>query len=185
MNGLLGGNIANVERIEIVTDETTPATYVLETATSCNYNAVVSQGQDVEQRVKNVLMGLLRTDDLVKGYDIELEDQRLHGAILALVDGGTLTGAGDQWTKYQATAIGTEISRKSFTLKLYTSDRDTDGGVVTYHKWTFPDCKGSPVSGGAADGSFTNMKYSIKSRPAKTHIPLTVDAVESLPSVSA
>lgn len=185
MSLLTGGNIANVERIQIETEETTPRTFVFETANSCNFNAQVSSGQEVEQRVKNTLMGLLKTDDLVKGYDLELEDQRLIAPVLALLDGGTLTGTGDEWTKYEAPAVGNAPERVAFTLTMYTSDRDTDGEAKAYYAWKFPTCKGTPVSGSAQDGSFTNMRYTIKSRPAMGVKPMEITKVTTLPAVTS
>lgn len=67
MAKLTGGNIANVERIKIELEGEDAATsYVFETATSCIFTAAVSSGQEVEQRVKNTLCGMIKTDDIVK-----------------------------------------------------------------------------------------------------------------------
>lgn len=183
MSLLTGGNIANIERIRIVTEDDTAKTFVFETATSCAYNAAVSAGNEVEQRVKNQIYGLLKTEDLVKGYDLELEDQRLIIEVLALVDGGTLTGTGEEWTKYASPVAGSPVSRTKFSVELYTSDRDTDGEAIAYHCWKFVGCKGSPVSGSMTDGNFATQKYSIKSRPPKGVSPMEVTRVKELPAV--
>lgn len=188
MAKLTGGNIANVERIKIELEgEETATSYVFETATSCTFTAAVSSGQEVEQRVKNALCGMIKTDDIVKGYDIELEDQRLIAEVLALVDGGTLetaeSGSGG-WTKYTAPAIGTAVERKPFTLTMYTSDRNADGDAIEYYAWEFKTCRGKPVGGSSADNQFTNMKYTIQSRPAFGVSPMTVSRVEELPAVA-
>lgn len=182
---LTGGNIANIERVKVTTDETTPSTYVFETATSCSFDAALSTGNETEQRVKNTIMGLLKTEDLVKGYDLTLEDQRLIMEILALVDGGTLTSAaGGGWEKYASPVAGSPVVRKSFTLELYTSDRDTDGDAIEYYCWKFAGCKGSPVSGNATDGNFATVKYTIKSRPPKGTSPMEITRVDALPAVA-
>lgn len=183
---LTGGNIANIERVQIATKDTQPKTYVFETASNATFNASVEQGTEVTQRVKNAIMGLIRTEDLVKGYDIELEDQRLIMEIFALIDGGTVTnktGGGD-WEKYASPAAGSPVTRTEFDMTLYTSDRDSDGGAIEYYAWKFASCKGSPVSGGAKDDDFTTMKYTIKSRPAKGVSALELTRAESLPEVT-
>lgn len=183
---LTGGNIANVERIKITTDETSAKTYVFETATSCSFTAAVSSGQEVEQRIKNTVMGLLKTDDLVKGYDIELEDQRLIPEILALVDGGTLTMDTEtptEWKKYASPVAGQGVMRTSFSLELYTSDRDTDASAKEFYVWKFVGCKGKPVGGSAADNAFSSMKYTIESRPAAGSSALEITRVTELPAV--
>lgn len=181
---LEGFNIANVERVKIVTDDQNPVMHVFETASSATATPAVSAGQEVEQRVKNAIKGLIRTEDIVKGYDIELEDQRVIMEVFALVDGGTVAGTGANWSKYSGPTAGASVTRKSFTLYLYTSDRDTDGGAVAYHEWKFPGCKGKAVPLSFADGSFASMKYSITSRPA-TGVPvIEVEEIEELPAVN-
>ena len=184
LNLLTGGNIANVERIKIVTEETTAKTFIFETATSCKFTAAVSAGNEVEQRVKNTIMGLLKTEDIVKGYDIEFTDERLIADILALIDGGTLTMAsgGSDWETYSSPVAGSPVTRKAFTLNLYTSDRDTDGEPNEYYVWTFAHCKGKPVDGGAEDGAFSKTTYKIESRPANGTSPMTVTRVDTLPN---
>ena len=184
MSLLEGFNIANVERVKIVTEEETPATHVFETASSATATPAVSAGQEVEQRVKNAIKGLLRTEDIVKGYDIELEDQRVIMDVFALIDGGTATGAGAAWTKYTGPSAGASVTRKGFSLYLYTSDRDTDGGALAYHEWTFPGCKGKAVPLNFSDGAFSSMKYSITSRPATGVGVIDVQKIEELPAVT-
>lgn len=183
-NPLTGGNIANIERIKITTLDAAPKTYIFDTANSATYTAALSSGEEKEQRCGNTLMGLLRTEDLVKGYDIKLEDQRLIPEILELVDGGTLTTTGEadtQTKKYAAPVAGQPVTRKKFDLTLYTSDRDTDADVIKYNGWKFPKCKGSPISGSFAQGDFSKMEYNLASRPAMGESPLTIEEVSALP----
>lgn len=179
-----GGNIANVERIKIVTDETTARTFVFKTSTSATFQASVSSGVEKEQRVKNAILGLIKTEDIVKGYDIDVEDQRLIMDVFALIDGGTVTTETDGWTKYEAPAAGSTVTRTPFTLSLYTSDRDSDGSANEYYEWKFFGCKGTPVSGGAKDDDFQTIKYSIKARPANGVSPMTLERADTLPDVT-
>lgn len=186
-NPLTGGNIANIERIKVVTIEQTPKTYIFDTATSASYTASVSSGEEKEQRCGNTLMGLLQTEDLVKGYDIKLEDPRLIPEILALVDGGTLTTTGTtgaETNKYTAPVAGQPVTRTKFDLYLYTSDRDTDADVIKYNEWKFVKCKGSPVSGSFTQGDFSKMEYNLKSRPALGETPMQITEVEELPTAT-
>ena len=186
-NPLTGGNIANIERIKVVTVEETPKTYIFDTATSATYTASVSSGEEKEQRCGNTLMGLLQTEDLVKGYDLKLEDPRLIPEILALVDGGTLSTSGAAETlknSYSAPVAGKPVSRTKFDLYLYTSDRDTDADVIKYNEWKFPKCKGSPVSGSFTQGDFSKMEYNLKSRPAMGETPMQINEVDKLPTAS-
>lgn len=182
---ITGGNIANCERIKIVTIETTPKTYVIETATNLSFTGVVSAGAEQELRVKNTIHGTLRTEDIVKGYDITLDDPKLHTQIFALVDGGTLTPeAGEVGEKYEAPVAGSPVSRTPFDLYAYSSDRDTDGDAIAYHEWKFPNCKGKPFEGSLKDGEFSNQSYKIASRPAAGVSPMTMQRIAELPSTT-
>lgn len=184
MSKLTGFNIANVERVKVETEEATPEVFVFETSNSASCTPAVSQGQEVEQRIKNTIMGLLQTDDIVKGYDIELEDQRFIPEMFALVDGGSNRSDGSAWTGYSSPVAGTVVTRKKFKLTLYTSDRDTDATANAYHAWVFTSCKGKGVPLTFADGTFASVKYSISSRPASGVSPFTVDELEELPAVT-
>lgn len=186
MSMLEGGNIANVERVKIVTIEETPETHVLETASSATFTGVVSAGAEQELRIKNTIHGMIKTEDLVKGYDIELADQKLLLKVYALVDGGTYTPATTEPAvneKYAAPVAGAPVNRKKFDLYLYTSDRDTDGDALAYHAWKFPSCKGKPVDGSFKDGEFATNTYKIASRPPKGVSPMTMERIDDLPEV--
>lgn len=181
---LTGFNIANVERVKIETEEQTPAVYVFETASSCACAPAVSAGQEIEQRIKNVIMGMIKTDDVLKGYDITLEDQRLIVEMLALVDGGTLTLDQGAFTKYEGPDAGTSPTHKAFKLTLYTSDRDTSGDANSYYSWEFTHCKGKPVELGSRDNEFRTTSYTIESRPASGSPMVTLKPVADLPAVT-
>ena len=179
---IAGGNIVGCERVRVVTLESAPRAYVFETATSLSFAASVSAGTEQELRVKNAILGALRTENIVKGYDIELDDPALNTQILALVDGGDLTGApGEVGEIYAAPAAGSPVSRVPFDLYAYSADRDTDGEAMAYHEWKFPACKGKPIEVALKDGEFSTIRYKIESRPGAGAPPLTMRRIAALP----
>lgn len=175
---LTGFNIANVERVRIVTEETQPVTHMFRTMTSFDAEPYIEEGEEVVQRVKNTIMGRLKTEDLLGGYDLSCEDERLIPEILALIDGGTWDAENETYT---APAIGTEVVRKAFTVYFYTSDRGGNGEVRNYLEWKFPHCKGKPVKLSGKDNEFTKPAYDIQSRPGDGENPFTVKVVDALP----
>lgn len=182
---LEGGNIANIERVKIVTIEPTPKTYVFETVNSAVFTAVVSQGTENELRTKDTIHGLIRTEDLTKGYDVDFSDRTLLLQVFALIDGGTYTpGADGAGEKYAAPVSGAPVKRTPFDLYLYTSDRDTDGEALAFHEWKFPSCKGKPVNGNLKDGDFATNEYKAASRPPKGVSPMGFERIEELPAVA-
>lgn len=177
--GLLTGyNIANVERVKIVTKEEQPKTHIWQTMTSFDAEPYIEEGEEVVQRVKNTIMGRIKTDDLAGGTDLTCEDERLIPEILALVDGGTWDAESKTYT---GPVVGKETTRTPFDIYFYTSDRNTDGSVNTYLEWLYPSCKGSPVKGLGKDNEFSKPSYTIQSRPATGESDKTIKVVEELP----
>lgn len=175
---LTGYNIANVERVKIVTRENSPVTHIWRTMTSFDAEPYIEEGEEKVQRVKNTIMGRLITDDLAGGTDLKCEDERLIPEILALVDGGSWDASEKAYT---GPVIGQETVRKSFDIYFYTSDRGPDGEVLNYLEWLYPSCKGSPVKSSGKDGDFSKPSYTIKSRPAAGESDKTVKVVKTLP----
>ena len=178
---LEGFNIANVEHVTLTTKDTSPVTYHYRTMSSFDAESKVSEGEEKTQRVKNRIMGRLKSEDVLEGYDLDCEDECVIPEILSLVDGGTWDSSAK---KYSAPVIGTDATRKSFDMDIYTSNRDASGAAASYLKWHFPNCKGQPVSISGKDDDFSKFKYKISSRAAKGQSPFTVEVVEALPEVS-
>lgn len=174
--------IANVARVEVVTEETSAKTYVVETANEIALEAFVSEGEEKELRKLNRLIAQLRTEDIVKGYDITLKDLVIHPFVLAIVDGGqsTVSETGD--FSYDGPTMGEVVSRTPFTLNIYTEEKDTDGETAGYLKLTCKHCKGSPAKFTVKDGDFYAPEYTIKSRPKKGEKPLSITQVDELPA---
>lgn len=179
---LAGFNIANVEHVTMTTQGDSPVTRHYRTMTSFDAESKVSEGEEKTLRIKNQIMGRLKYEDIPEGYDLECEDGNVIPEILALVDGGTWDS---DTKKYTAPLIGTEVKRTMFDMDIYTSNRDTSGAATNYLKWSFPNCKGKPVSISAKDDDFSKSKYKIESRAGNGQAPFTVEVVEELPTVEA
>lgn len=178
--------IANIVRVELETEETTPKQYrLIDVASEADVTAFVSEGEQKELRVKNVIKAQNNMEDIVKGYDIRLLSATLAAEILALVDGGTLRFDDIEVTKvvgYDAPAIGEVIERQPFTLKIYTEEKDADGSTISYVCFKFLHCKGTPVNYRMQDGEFFAPEMLIRSRPKKGESPASVDFIDALPA---
>lgn len=172
--------LANIARVEIVTEETEPKEYRLtDVATDADVIAYVSQGEEKELRVKNVIKAQNKTEDIVMGYDIKLISATMIPEILALVDGGTW----DPLTKeYAAPVIGVPVVRKSFTMNIYTEEKDADGSTISYVKFTYKNCKGKPVNYSLKDGEFFVPEMNATSRPKVGQSPVNFIILDELPA---
>ncbi len=175
--------IANVCRVDIITDETTPVKITMETNTDAGCEPVISEGKEEELRSKNRIIAQVMTEDLVKGYDLTLKDTVVVPEEFALIDGGTLTMAqGDTRFTYTGPQTGSVISRKKFVTDIWTEEKDTDGETIGYQRFRFRSCKGTPVKFSIKDGTFFAPEYTIKSRPSSKQTPVEIKSFDDLPA---
>ncbi len=178
--------LANIVRVEIETEETTPKQYRLtDVASEAEIAAYVSEGDEKELRVKNVIKAQNKTEDIVVGYDIKLVSATMVLEILALVDGGTLRHDDIEPTKvvgYDAPVVGAPVERKPFTMHIYTEEKDADGSTSSYVKFTYKHCKGTPVDYALQDGEFFSPELTVKSRPKMNESPVGIDILDALPA---
>lgn len=178
--------LANIVRVDIITEEETPKSYRLtDVATEANSTAFISEGAENELRVKNTIKAQNKFEDIVKGYDTTLTSATMVGEILALIDGGTLRYDAEETTKivgYDAPPIGSVVSRTPFTAKIYTAEKDVDGSDVSYVCFNYLHCKGTPVNYVFTDGEFFAPQLLFESRPKMGESPVTLDFYDELPA---
>lgn len=177
--------IANIARVEIVTEEEVPRSFRLtDVASEAEATAYLSEGEEKELRIKNTIKAQNNTEDIVMGYDIKLVSATMIAEILALVDGGKLTydEERDKVTAYDAPVIGEAVNRTRFTTNIYTEEKDADGSIISYVKFGYKNCKGKPVNYILQDGDFFVPELNIKSRGKIGESPVKLEFLEKLPA---
>ena len=176
--------IANVARVEIVTEELTAKTYQVSTANEAKIEAFVSEGEEKELRKGNRLLAQLKTEDLIKGYNVTLKDLTMIPQVYAIIDGGVSAAApeGSKFKSYTGPKVGEALSRTPFTLNIYTEEKDGDGETKGYLKLSCQHCKGTPASIEIKDGDFCAPEYKMKSRPKIGEAPLSISYLTELPT---
>ena len=165
-----GNALVNVARVEIVTEETVPRTLTFTTADEAKYTPKVSDGKEVVLRTKNTLHAIDKTEDIQYGSDIVLTDNKFSAEVLAIVDGGTVvmdTATPTKIVGYTPPIASLAVNRIIFTTNVYTEEKDTDGTILSYFKFAFPSCKGTPTKFSFKDGTFMTPEYTIESRAKK------------------
>lgn len=175
--------IANIARVDIVTEETVPKTYTLiEVANTAEASAYVSEGKDEELRVKNTIHAQIITEDITKGYQLKLGTVQAALDVLALVDGGTYTPAGENTeASYEGPVAGVVTQRVPFTTKVYTEVLDYNGDVLEYVLFEYKHCKGKPVNFILNDGQFMANEMNIVARPKKGENVIKFSTLKELP----
>lgn len=176
--------IANIERVDIITEEDTPRVMSFDTASEASAEAQISAGSENELRIKNQILAQNMTEDIVKGFQISLTDSTFSPEVFALVDGGESRDDGeDNFVSYAAPVAGQAVSRIKSTVVIYSSEKDYDGNSLSYTAFIFPHACGTPTSVSLKDGEFFAAAYKLKSRPGRGESPMTVLCLPSLPVV--
>lgn len=171
-----GMPIANIVLAEII-NESTGAAYLFDTAETADCKPDLSQGKEDILRVKNRIIAMNRTEDICIGYDIKLKNNTFTPEVMCLVDGGTMSSTG-----YEGPEIGVVTERETFTLNLYSEEKDYDSSTTSYVKFTFKHNKGKPVDFKFEDGKFYVPEFESHSRPKKHEKPIYIEYVTSLPT---
>lgn len=175
--------LANISRVDIVTEEDVPVTHSLtDVASEAEVTAFLSEGEEAELRVKNVIKAQNKTENIVKGYDIRLVSATMVPEVLALIDGGVWDETGKT---YDAPVIGSPVDRTPFTMDIYTEEKDADGSTISYIKFTYKHCTGEPTEYSLQDGEFFVPELTAKSRPKMGESPVSFEVIDELPDAGA
>ena len=181
---LLGNGLA-LSGIEAIVITKGTNSFLIKTGSHAAINVVTSAGQEQELRKKDRIFAQNITQDIPKGYDLQLTDLLMNPEVMAIVDGGVaVTDGQGKFQSYTAPVMGEPIVRDPFKVDVYCSDLDTDGETKGYLKVTLDKCKGTPCSWDIQDGQFYSPQYTIRSRPAFGTTPISVEAVDVLPTVT-
>lgn len=173
-------NICNIAKMQIITIEEVPRTLDIETAEEVTAVPRLSKGEEVISRVKNRILAITDTEDLIIGYDIKAKDNSVTFETMEIFEGGTLIKTGEDVTGYEAPVSGSAINRMSFDLIVYAEEKEGKD-VVGYVKFTFPSAKGTPIGYAVKDKGFVVNELTFKSTAAKDKGPVKIEKVTELP----
>ena len=172
--------LANIARVDFITEEDVPKTYTLtDVASEAEILAYISEGVEEELRIKNTIKAQNKTSDIVMGYDITLTQATMIPEILALVDGGEYA---EDTKEYAAPLIGSAVNRTKFTMVVYTEEKDGDGSTKGYVQFTYKNCEGKPLNYTLTEGEFFVPEMSAKSRPKLGESPVEFKILDQLPA---
>lgn len=174
--------LANIERAELITETSTPTLYVFDTASEASAEASVSSGSEQELRIKNQILAQNDTEDIVKGYDITINESTFTPEVFALIDGGESTIEDSEFKTYNAPTAGNVVERTKSQFAVYSAEKDYDGAILGYIRFVFPHCKGTPASISIKDNEFYAPSYKLKSRPKKGESPVRIESIPALPT---
>lgn len=171
--------IANVVRVDVITEEDVPETYsFIDMADEITAEALISEGEEEELRVGNIIHAINATEDIAKGYDLNIKQALLSPELLALVDGGEWDDIAEEYNGIEA---GLPVKRTLFTTKIYTEEKDESGATVSYLVFTLKHCKGSPVNYTFKNGEFFVPEMKVTARAKKKEKLINFKKIDELP----
>lgn len=170
---------ADVTLVTITTSEETPRELGLKTASQIQITTEFEEQDDVNHIVKGELIAKKRGKKTVTGTTVTLSDNVFNPELLQIIQGGEITYDSDgNFKKYISPVIGDEYNPVPFTLNAYSAQYDTTGLAVSYIKYVYTNCTGSPISFSAQDDTFATPEYTIKSAPAEGESSLNIERIK-------
>ena len=135
----------------------------IETAQKAELEPVLSEGEEDILRAPEKILAVVRTDDLIYGYDVKLTDNTFSADVAGLVAGYKVTkGSNSQKDKYATPMVSEGFTGKPFKLDIYVANYSGDA-IVDYAKVTLNKCIGKFPTMSIGDG-FYAPEFEIKAR---------------------
>ena len=135
----------------------------IQTAQKAELEPVLSEGEEDVLRAPEKILAVVRTDDLIYGYDVKLTDNTFSADVAGLVAGYKVTkGEGGQKDKYATPMVSEGFTGKPFKLDIYVANYSGDA-IVDYAKVTLNKCIGKFPTMSIGDG-FYAPEFEIKAR---------------------
>ena len=154
----------------------------IQTAQKAELEPVLSEGEEDVLRAPDKILAVVRTDDLIYGYDVKLTDNTFSADVAGLVAGYKVTkGNGGQKDKYATPMMTEGFTGKPFKLDIYVANYSGDA-IVDYAKVTLNKCIGKFPTMSIGDG-FYAPEFEIKAREnTKASLPIKeITFVDSIP----
>ncbi len=172
-----GKTLVNVVKC-VITNETTSTTFDIgDTASEIDVEPILSQGKRDILRVKNKILGINETEDIVIGYKLKLKDNTFNIDVMALVDGGTIDSSTGE---YKSIPAGQVVKKDLFTLTVYTEEKDYNR-TTGYTKFEWKHCKGKVPKYKIQDGNFIVPEFEAESIPFRGETSVGIGFVTNLP----
>ena len=135
----------------------------IQTAQKAELEPVLSEGEEDVLRAPEKILAVVRTDDLIYGYDVKLTDNTFSADVAGLVAGYKVTkGSNSQKDKYATPMVSEGFTGKPFKLEIYVANYSGDS-IVDYAKVTLNKCIGKFPTMSIGDG-FYAPEFEIKAR---------------------
>lgn len=156
------------------------------TGQSAELEPVISEGDEKVARSDSHILAIVRTPDLLYGYDVKLVDNTFDVNAAALIEGGAIKKDHEgNVTGYDSAMLADGATMKPFRATIYVANYQGDS-IVNYVKMTLNKCTGTAPTIKVGDDFFA-PEFEIKAREAtKAGLPVkNLEYVDALPEIPA
>lgn len=156
------------------------------TGQSAELEPVVSEGEEKVARSDTHILAIVRTADLLYGYDLKLVDNTFDVNAAALIEGGAVKKDPEgNVIGYDSAMLADGATMKTFRATIYVANYAGDS-IVNYVKLTLNKCTGIAPTIKVGDDFFA-PEFEIKAREAtKAGLPVkNLEYVDALPEIPA
>lgn len=158
----------------------------IETGESADLEPVVSEGEESVARTDDRILAIVRTPDLLYGYDVTFKDNTFDPTIASLIGGGTVTkkSDSDQIEGFSTPLIKDGNTLKPFKAEIYVANYEGDS-IKNYVCISLNNCTGkSPKF--SVGKEFYSPEFEIRAREAtKANKPIkSISYVDALPEIA-
>lgn len=159
------------------------ATCYVETGQSAELEPVVSEGEEKVARSDAKILAIVRTPDLLYGYNLKLVDNTFDINAAALIEGGAIKKEGNEVVGYDSAMLADGATMKPFRATIYVANYEGDT-IVNYVKLTLNKCTGKAPTIKVGNDFFA-PEFEIKAREATmAGLPVkSLDYVDELPEI--
>ena len=160
------------------------ATCYATTGQSAELEPVVSEGEEKIARSDTKILAIVRTPDLLYGYNLKLVDNTFDINAAALIEGGAVKkNESDEVVGYDSAMLADGATMKPFRATIYIANYSGDA-IVNFVKLTLNKCEGTAPTIKVGDEFFA-PEFEIKAREAtKAGLPVkSIEYVDELPEV--
>ena len=147
---------------------------------------VVSEGEEKIARSDTNILAIVRTPDLLYGYDMKFTDNTFDVNAAALIEGGSVKKDDHQKViGYDSSMLADGATMKPFRATIYVANYSGDS-IVNYVKIVLNKCIGTAPTIKVGDDFFA-PEFNIKAREAtKAGLPVkNIEYVDALPEIPA
>lgn len=145
-------------------------TATIKTAQKAELEPVLSEGDEDVLRSPEQILAVVRTDDLIYGYDITFTDNTFDAKAAELIAGYKIAGE-DSTAKWSTPMMNEGFTGKPFKMDIYVANYSGDA-IENYCKITLNKCIGKFPSMTVGDG-FYAPEFNIKAREnTKASLPI-------------